>query len=729
MDEVTTTAAYDAAVNYIREGYAIIPVEGLKSLDGQECLCGKYPCGLDNKHAGKHPASGRTGWQLGPAMSLTDAYAIFVEECPDYNLGARTGDASGFFALDVEAEGLAELAELEAIHGPLPRTRTHRTGGGGKHKLFKMPDFEVRNNQKKLSPCIDIRGTGGMIVLPPSVSGKGMYAIEDDAPIAEAPGWLLDWLRARLRADFDPGELTVVEDLPAYSDLEPARQEQCQRYAQAVIEREAAAYATAPPGTGNGALFDSACNILEIVQSPWNLFTLDDAVKYLEAGRQRRLLTRPGGGQGVEEFRKTFRSAQGKVIGKGRPLPPDPREALMFDFPPSPPGSSQPPGSDTAADDDPFMNPDGTYANGADAPPPPTDPVEALLAKMLTRDDLDNIPAPKSLIRDMLFLDSESWIIGAPGGFKSFVALDWAMHVGRGMGWRGKRVTQGEVVYIVAEGAKGIPLRVRAWEEMYGQRMEGVRFLPEPIQVSDELGWAVLVAACRRIKPVMIVIDTQARVTVGLEENSARDMGVLIDAVRKLRAATGACVLVVHHTGRNGGDARGSSALDGAQDTEIKVERPEVREERAMLTATIRTDKQKDGDETAEFDIQLQVVEVGVDEDGELLTSLAIKPHDPFAEPPKRPEPVYLANLVPNQANLLDALREHADHPVGATGAELRAFLKERGIEIDRGSAGTALTALLKKELIFQKGAKYVLPEYAPQEVPLVEEKPKRRKR
>ena len=31
------------------------------------------------------------------------------------------------------------------------------------------------------------------------------------------------------------------------------------------------------------------------------------------------------------------------------------------------------------------------------------------------------------------------------------------------------------------------------------------------------------------------------------------------------------CVLTVHHTGRSGGDARGSSAIDGAQTTELKV--------------------------------------------------------------------------------------------------------------------------------------------------------------
>src|SRR5690606_9317422 len=101
MDNFSTSEMFRAALTYIGMGWALIPVEGLKGLDSDECLCGRYPCGLGNKNAGKHPASGRMGWQSGPAMSAADAYAIWEEDCPDYNLGARTGDASGFFALDV----------------------------------------------------------------------------------------------------------------------------------------------------------------------------------------------------------------------------------------------------------------------------------------------------------------------------------------------------------------------------------------------------------------------------------------------------------------------------------------------------------------------------------------------------------------------------------------------------------------------------------------------------
>ena len=717
MENSNTPRTLVAAWEYIRMGWALLPVEGLKGHDDDRCLCGAYPCGIDNRKAGKHPAGGRSGWQSGPALTSQEVLHIW-EDCPDYNVGARTGAASGFFAMDVEAEGMSDLAELEARHGQLPPTRVHRTGSGGRHYLFLAPDFPVRNSVKKLAPGIDIRGDGGMIIVPPSVSAKGAYEVERDAPIVAAPEWLLDWLRAGSSDDESRiGDLTPVEGLPAYSDLSPERQAECQRYALAVIERETQRYREAPAGSGNAELFSAACNILEIVQSPWNLYTAHDAERHLENARRERIEANPGRGQDREEFTKTVRSARLKVLGNGRPLPPDRTESLMLDVPFSPAGGDDEGGA--AGTNDPFMDPDGSTTPGSIAPDavPPAggvDPVEALMAEMLDRDGLDALSRPQPLIWDVLDKDSESWLIAPSGGFKSFIALDMAMHVAMGLPWRGKKVDGGPVVYIVAEGSKGIGMRVEAWEKVYGRRSEGVRYLPRPVQVSDpEGGWKVLVEACRRIGPAMIVIDTQARVTVGIEENSAKEVGVFIRAISELREATRACVLVVHHTGKSGLGARGSSALYAAADTELRVERPEKREERLQLTATISTSKQKDMEEDTGFQIEMERVDLGLDpHSGRPLSSLALKPYDPFWTPPDRPEPEHRANLVPNQAAILEVLREHANNEYGATNAEIRAFIKEtKGYEMHRGSCGTALDALIKSSLITRIGQRFVLSE------------------
>lgn len=346
------------------------------------------------------------------------------------------------------------------------------------------------------------------------------------------------------------------------------------------------------------------------------------------------------------------------------------------------------------------------------------DPVDALLASLLDRDALDLIPLPQPLIKDVLDLDSESWIIGAPGGFKTFVALDWAFHVSAGKPWRGREVQQGLVLYVVAEGAKSLTLRVRAWEQTYDQRVEHVLFLPRPVQVKDgdteRTGrpgkeWRVLVEAARRLKPVMIILDTQARITVGLEENSNTSMGVLVEAVRALKEATGACVLVVHHTGRNGEDARGASALDGAQDTEIRVDRPD--KNRSDLTAEISTDKQKDGSEDDHWPITMRVVDLG-----EGRSSLALEPWDPFAVPTVR-EPEWDMNLTMNQSDVMAAMRKIADHDRGATCPEIRMsgdeIRAERGVpKFTRTGLYVARDALHEKGLIVIEGTRWYLPEH-----------------
>ncbi|HEY6924946.1 MAG TPA: AAA family ATPase, partial [Steroidobacteraceae bacterium] len=173
-------------------------------------------------------------------------------------------------------------------------------------------------------------------------------------------------------------------------------------------------------------------------------------------------------------------------------------------------------------------------------------------------------------------------------------------------------------------------------------------------------GWQVLVEACRRIKPVFVVIDTQARVTVGMEENSAKEMGVFIEAAERIRQATGACVGVVHHTGRAGGDARGSSAIDGAQSTELKVVRQDA------LTGVLKVEKQKDLPEREDMPLFFQSVSLGQDGDGDEVTSLVLLESNTFraAAGAGTPEPrIYVPTFHDKDVwrqRILDALYLHA---------------------------------------------------------------------
>lgn len=683
MTDVNTSSVYDASLAYIGRGWAVMPVHGLADPERGVCTCGQFPCGPDNDRAGKHPVQGK--WTSLPKMSVADAYATFEEDGPDWNVGIRSGSISGVWFLDIDPKngGDASLIALLTEHGRLPDTYTVKTGSGGTHYGFRVPaGVIIKSSQrsKRLPAGIDVRGDGGMVIAPPSVSGIGPYELVDGRDPVDAPDWLIELVRVPDQAD-DFADSPVVEDLPAYAELDEHDRARVQRYAETAVRREAASYEEAPPGTGNSALFAAACNIIEIVQSPWNTLTTLDAVRVLDAARQRRLTTHPGHGQDADEFRKTFGSAQATVVGKGRPMPVDRTDGLLLDVPPFADSPAMAGGDD-----------DGLLLDVGPLPPKQSF-LEKLRANLLTAADVLARPNPKPLINGVLDLDSEAWIIGAPGSFKSFVVLDIAGHVGTGKPYHGRRVHQGKVIYLVAEGVTGMKLRVQAWQSVYGP-MENVFFIPFAVQAGDPEQWAALLQLVREEQPVLVIIDTQARVTVGMEENGATEMGKYVQAVSWLREASSGCVLTVHHTGRNGLDARGSSAIDGAQGTELKVERVEQK----GMVARLLQDKQKDQADTDSIEITMVKVDQGIDpETGRDLSSLVATEASPFTEIATRPS--WLAELKGNQLQIAEILRVSADDR-GLTTTDIRTAIKERYGDMSRNSFNTAMAALRKHGIV-----------------------------
>lgn len=263
--------------------------------------------------------------------------------------------------------------------------------------------------------------------------------------------------------------------------------------------------------------------------------------------------------------------------------------------------------------------------------------VERLLGQLLDTDGLDSIPPLKPLVGDLLAMNTVARVVGPSGTFKSFVLLDMCGHVGIGMKWHGQYVKQGLVVYLVAEGEQGIRKRVRAWEQHRGVRMDNVRFLPRPVQAMSQ-EWDVLIEVLRRMQPVLVVVDTQARVTLGVEENSNTDMGRVVDRFDQLRIATGACVAVVHHTGHVGEHGRGASAVKGTLQSELMVSRKGDKIPNTILT--IKSGKQKDEDQDGDFQFGLKKISLEGEykPDGRPVTSLVLVSLDVPQDGP-RPAP------------------------------------------------------------------------------------------
>ena len=106
-----------------------------------------------------------------------------------------------------------------------------------------------------------------------------------------------------------------------------------------------------------------------------------------------------------------------------------------------------------------------------------------------------------------------------------------------------------------------------AWCQHHGVTPpENLFFILDTVPLLDASKCDLFLASLGTIKPVLIVVDTLARSMIGGDENSAKDIGLLIDACDQLRRATGAAVQLVHHTGKNGVGYRGSSALFGGLD-------------------------------------------------------------------------------------------------------------------------------------------------------------------
>lgn len=186
-----------------------------------------------------------------------------------------------------------------------------------------------------------------------------------------------------------------------------------------------------------------------------------------------------------------------------------------------------------------------------------------------------DIPPPEYLIDGLIEDRALSAVVGASGAGKSAVVLDMILCVSKGLPWKGHPVKRTRVLYIAGEGVSGAAQRVKAWETQHGTGVgQDLFMIPEAVLLTGSNAhniWPWLAANVRANDIGLVVFDTLARMAVGLDENSAQDMGKAVGLFDRLRKESGAGVMVVHHTKRGAETARGSSALFGALDSEVLV--------------------------------------------------------------------------------------------------------------------------------------------------------------
>lgn len=241
------------------------------------------------------------------------------------------------------------------------------------------------------------------------------------------------------------------------------------------------------------------------------------------------------------------------------------------------------------------------------------------------------LPPSEHLVKGVLDRGAFSVVFGEPNTGKSFFAMDLALHVALGWEWRGKKVRPGAVVYIAAEGGRGLIRRLDA----FGQHHQiddpaGLPFyiLPAPLDLRDgdgDTGPLIkkieALGASQRVE--LVVVDTLARTFGGGNENAPDDMGAFVANMDRIRQQTGAHVLIVHHSGKDAAKGgRGHSSLRGALETEIEVKAGDDGRKTAEIV------KQRDGERGAVFGFTLEVVEVGTDDEGDPITSCVVVPSE-----------------------------------------------------------------------------------------------------
>ena len=240
------------------------------------------------------------------------------------------------------------------------------------------------------------------------------------------------------------------------------------------------------------------------------------------------------------------------------------------------------------------------------------------------------------LINDFLPKAGLGVIYGASRSGKSFVALDICASLARGADWNGLRCHKrnNKILYIVAEGVGGFPKRLAAYckkENLTDPDIDIHFIMDTPLNLNKNGNADKLIADAKFYKDIdVIVVDTFAQVTPGMNESDSADMGIALAYCKRIHEAYGAMVLLIHHSGKDASrGARGHSSMLAAADVMFEVTRKG--DARAISIA-----KQKDGEDEKAFGFRLVTVPVGVTElserdieenktEGDLITSCYVE--------------------------------------------------------------------------------------------------------
>ncbi|WP_051154007.1 AAA family ATPase [Paraburkholderia graminis] len=440
---------------------------------------------------------------------------------PDANIGINCV-ASGLVVVDIDrhegkANGYETLSALEAEHGPLQSRVAVRTGGGGEHRFFRVPDGAQLPG--KLGPGIDLKHIG-YVAADPSIHPNGTaYEWLPGASLLDAQQvpFLPDWVSAA-RVESIRGTMDVSDRLR--NEIARARSALfsldagCDR--PTWIRRAMAAKDAGVPfevfdawsATGANYAGEDDCRVA------WDSFKDDKAVRVTAATLFHEAQKAGWYDAAKARDNRELDAARYRVL---------------------------------SADD--LLN----------APP-----LRWLVRGVLPASGLAALFGPSGSGKTFLALDLCAAIAGGTEWFGRRVDAAPVMYVClEGEAGLSKRVN----AWCEYHG-RALPERMGFITQSFDLR--------SPADIDD----LCAAASAAGLRDGLLVIDTLNRAAPGADENASTDMGALIEACKEIQREIGGLVLAVHHTGKDAAKGmRGHSSLIAALDAAIEVKRDGDRRE------------------------------------------------------------------------------------------------------------------------------------------------------
>jgi len=313
------------------------------------------------------------------------------------------------------------------------------------------------------------------------------------------------------------------------------------------------------------------------------------------------------------------------------------------------------------------------------------------------------------LVKGLLYQGDKAMVFGDSGSGKSFLCVDMGLSISRGVPFLGMKTAKGAVLYQAGEGGRGLIKRLKAYaQDNHVSDELPFKLLPVKVNLfaADGDAEAFITECCawkawyeaQGVPLRLIVIDTFSAASVGANENASEDMGRMLDAGDRLNAATGAAVAWVHHKNAAGLRERGHGSFRANIETAIEVKRDLETNERSLHLI-----KLKDGEDGLKLGFELQSVQLGVDDDGDPITSCVVRPAQMKAAPTGHD---LKPRLSAGQASFLQCLDDAIIHRGGvmppgicrdpqAIGVEWRDFVSiykaVRGSSLDDNALRQAL--------------------------------------